>query len=110
MAPRLGGRRERAGRHFPAGAGEPVRHLHRRRGGAVAARLARTPGIASVAPPVTADGLVYLQGTLASRAGEPGRLRQVDRVRTAVHAIPGADAKVGGGTAVTMDVGERRHP
>jgi RND superfamily putative drug exporter len=92
-------------RHFPAGAGEPVAVIGNAT--AVAAlhdALARTPGIAAVTPPVTADGLVYLQGTLASQPVSQTAYATVDRVRTAVHQIPGADAKVGGGTAVTMDV------
>jgi len=92
-------------RHFPAGAGEPVAVI----GSASAAAalrgaLAATPGIAAVSPPVTADGLVYLQGTLTSQPVSDAAFATVDRVRTAVHAIPGADAEVGGGTAVTMDV------
>ena len=29
----------------------------------------------------------------------------MDTIRTTVHAIPGADAKVGGGTAINKDVG-----
>ncbi len=92
-------------RHFPAGAGEPVTVI----GNAAAATalqhaLATTPGIAAVTPPVTSGGLAYLQGTLASQPVSQAAYATVDRVRTAVHQIPGADAKVGGGTAVTMDV------
>ncbi len=55
-------------------------------------------------PPVTDGDLVYLQGTLASQPDSQAAFTTVDRVRAAVHQIPGADAKVGGGTAVTMDV------
>jgi putative drug exporter of the RND superfamily len=92
-------------RHFPAGAGEPVAVI----GNATAASalhsaLASTPGIAAVSRPVTADGLVYLQGTLTSQPVSQAAFTTVDRVRSAVHQIPGADAKVGGGTAVTVDV------
>jgi len=35
------------------------------------------------------------------RADQP---RAVDKIRATVHAIPGADAKVGGGTAINKDV------
>jgi putative drug exporter of the RND superfamily len=66
--------------------------------------LAATPGIAAVPPPVTKDGLVYLQGTLTSQPVSQAAFATVGRVRDAVHNIPGADAKVGGGTAVTIDV------
>jgi RND superfamily putative drug exporter len=91
--------------HFAGGAGEPVAVI----GNASAApqlrtALAGTNGIAAVAPPVVKDGLVYLQGTLASQPDSPAASATVDRVRAAVHAVPGADAKVGGGTAITTDV------
>jgi len=57
-----------------------------------------------VSRPVTKDGLVLVEGTLTSKPDSPAAYATVDRVRAAVHAIPGAAAKVGGGTAVTMDV------
>jgi RND superfamily putative drug exporter len=92
-------------RHFPAGAGEPVAVIgSARAGAALHSALAGTAGIAVVAPPVTKDGLVYLQGTLTGRPDSPAAYATVDRVRAAVHKIPGADAKVGGGTAINMDV------
>src|SRR6202020_3042432 len=34
----------------------------------------------------------------------PAAYTLVDKIRTEVHAIPGADAKVGGGTAINQDV------
>jgi RND superfamily putative drug exporter len=66
--------------------------------------VAAAPGIAAVSAPVTRDGLVYLQGTLTSQPVSQAAFSTVSQVRDAVHRIPGADAKVGGGTAVTMDV------
>jgi RND superfamily putative drug exporter len=91
--------------HFPGGAGEPVAVI----GNAAAApqlraALARTNGIAAVSRPAVKDGLVFLQGTLASKPDSAAAAATVDRVRTAVHAIPGANAKVGGGTAINSDV------
>jgi putative drug exporter of the RND superfamily len=92
-------------RHFPGGAGEPVAVIGNAAAeGPLRSALTRTQGIAAVSPPVTADGLVYLQGTLTSQPVGQAAFTTVDRVRAAVHQIPGADAKVGGGTAVTMDV------
>ena len=64
---------------------------------------AATPN-GSVSHPVAKDGLVFLQGTLTSKPDSPAAYTTVDRVRAAVRAVPGADAKVGGGTAVNMDV------
>jgi putative drug exporter of the RND superfamily len=92
-------------RHFPAGAGEPVAVIgNAKAAAALRSALAGTPGIAAVSAPVTKDGLVYLQGTLTSQPVSQAAFTTVDRVRASVHQIPGADAKVGGGTAVTMDV------
>src|SRR5580700_2923436 len=92
-------------RHFPAGGGEPVAVIGNA-GSTAALRsaMAATPGIAAVSAPVTKDGLVYLQGTLTSQPVSQAAFSTVSQVRNAVHKIPGADAKVGGGTAVTMDV------
>jgi putative drug exporter of the RND superfamily len=92
-------------RHFPAGAGEPVAVI-----GAVKAApelrsvLAGTKGIVAVAPPAVRGGLAYVQGTLSGQPDSQAAYATVDRIRAALHAIPGADAKVGGGTAITLDV------
>ena len=92
-------------RHFPAGAGEPVALIGNAHAAAALHRaVAGTAGIAAVTPPVTRDGLAYLQATLASKPDSQASYAAVDRVRAAVQRIPGADAKVGGGTAITMDV------
>jgi RND superfamily putative drug exporter len=91
--------------HFPGGAGEPVAVT----GNATAARrldqaLAHTTGIVSVSKPATKDGVAYLQGTLGSQPDSPAAYATIDRVRANLHKIGGADAKVGGGTAINLDV------
>ena len=87
-------------RHFPAGAGSPVVVIaDAAKTAQVQAALAATPGIAAVAPPVAGGGLVYLQGTLSSAPDSAAAYSTVERVRDAVHAVPGANAKVGGETA-----------
>jgi len=91
--------------HFPAGGGEPVAVIGNARAtAALRGAMAATPGIAAVSTPETRDGLVYLQGTLTSQPVSQAAFSTVSQVRNAVHKIPGADATVGGGTAVTMDV------
>jgi RND superfamily putative drug exporter len=92
-------------RHFSAGAGNPVQVI----GKAEAAQqlqsvLSSTPGVTSVTPPVVRDGLAYLEGTLATSADSQASYQTVDRLRDRVHAINGADAKVGGGSAVNLDI------
>jgi RND superfamily putative drug exporter len=92
-------------RHFPAGAGEPVEVIgNAAKGAALAHTLAATPGIQGVSHPAVKDGLAFVQGTLASKPDAPAAYTTIDRARTALHAIPGANAKVGGGTAINMDV------
>ncbi len=92
-------------RHFPAGAGQPVVVVSKASEAAgVRAAFASTPGIAAVTPPVTRAGFAYLQGTLTSPPDSQAAYATIDRARSAVHAVPGADAKVGGTTAINLDV------
>ncbi len=92
-------------RYFPAGSGEPVDVIATAgSGAAVRTALAATPGVASVTPPVAKDGLAFLQATMTPPPDSPAAYALVDRIRATVHAIPGADAKVGGGTAINADV------
>jgi putative drug exporter of the RND superfamily len=92
-------------RHFPAGAGDPVQVV----GNADAAQqlqsaLSSTPGVTAVTAPVVKDGLAYLEGTLTTSSDSQAAFDTVDRLRASVHAIGGADAKVGGGSAVNLDI------
>jgi putative drug exporter of the RND superfamily len=92
-------------RHFPAGVGQPVIVVGK--AGAAAplrSAFAATPGIAAVTPPVTRAGFAYLQGTLTSPPDSQAAYATIDRARSAVHAVPGANAKVGGTTAINLDV------
>ena len=98
---------EVAAKHFPAGAGQPVVVIGNAQAAPrLATALAGTPGISSATRPVTRGGLAYLEGTLASAPDSQAAYTTVDRVRSAVHAVPGANAKVGGSTAISLD-GER---
>jgi RND superfamily putative drug exporter len=91
--------------HFPAGSGQPVQVIGKATAAApLRAALASTKGIAAVSPPQVRDGLVLVQGTLAVPPDSQAAYATVTRVRDAVHAVPGADAKVGGATAINLDV------
>src|SRR5262244_4413000 len=92
-------------KHFPAGSGEPVIVLGKE-GSAASLRsaFAATPGIAQVTPPVARVGYAYLEGTLTSPPDSQAAYDTIDRVRSAVHAVPGANALVGGDTAINLDV------
>jgi putative drug exporter of the RND superfamily len=92
-------------KYFPAGSGEPVQVISTAASASqVRNALAGTPGIASVTPPVTKNGLAFLQATMTVAPDSPAAYTLVGKIRTTVHAIPGADAKVGGGTAINQDV------
>jgi RND superfamily putative drug exporter len=92
-------------RHFPAGAGNPVQVVGRAEAAPqLQAVVSATPGVTAVTPPVVKDGLAYLEGTLTSAADSQAGFATVDRLRGRVHAIAGAEAKVGGGSAVNLDI------
>jgi RND superfamily putative drug exporter len=91
--------------HFPAGDGSPVVVI----GNAAAAdqihsAVAATDGIADASQPQVKDGLAYITATLRDAPDSSAADAAVLRVRSAVHAIRGADAKVGGQTAVMHDI------
>ena len=58
----------------------------------------------AVTRPVVKDGYAYVEGTLTSAPDSQAGYDTVDRLRASVHAIPGAEAKVGGGSAVNLDI------
>jgi RND superfamily putative drug exporter len=61
------------------------------------------PQITSVSAPAEKNGYVYLTGTLVPAPDSAAAESVISDLRSSVHAIPGADAMVGGGTAVIMD-------
>jgi len=91
--------------HFPAGAGTPVIVIGNPSAAAqLRSAFAANPGIASVTPPQSRAGYAYLQGTLTAPPDSQAAYDTIDRVRSAVHAVPGAGALVGGTTAIGLDV------
>jgi putative drug exporter of the RND superfamily len=92
-------------RHFPAGAGNPVQVIGRAEAAPqLQSVVSSTPGVIGVTRPQLADGYAYPEGTLTSAPDSQAGYATVDRLRDRVHGIPGADAKVGGGSAVNLDV------
>jgi RND superfamily putative drug exporter len=91
--------------HFPGGAGQPVQVFGNLGSGQqLAATLRTVPGLTAVTPPKVVAGHDYLEATLTSAPDSQTAYATIDRARTAVHAVPGADALVGGNTAVNLDV------
>ena len=90
--------------HYPAGAGNPLVVVSRAdKAAEVRTAMAGTPGVAAVAEPRVGGGLAYLEGTMKDPADSQAAKDTVDRVRASVHAVPGADALAGGGTAILLD-------
>ena len=90
--------------HFPAGSGQPVVVIAAKtEAGAVRTAFADTDGIDQVSDPVYKGGVAFLQGTLADPPDSKAAQDTVDRVRATLHRVPGANAEVGGGTAIALD-------
>jgi RND superfamily putative drug exporter len=53
---------------------------------------------------VVRGGHAYLEGTLTDPADSPAAYATIDRLRAAAHAVPGANALVGGNTAINLDL------
>ncbi|HEY2673780.1 MAG TPA: MMPL family transporter [Rugosimonospora sp.] len=105
--------------HFPAGAGSPAEVIFKAdKLQPVLAAVRRVPGVVQAvpftgqstepdtpgAPPKVVNGLARVDATLAF---DPDSTRAYDalrHIRTGVHAVPGAQAEVGGFTATNLDV------
>ena len=104
--PSIAGEQVRA-EHFPAGTGTPVVVVSDAEDSdAVRTAFAGVEGIEenSVTEPVVMGTYAYMEGTLTSEPDSQAAYDTIDRTREAVHAVPDANALVGGGTAVALDV------
>ncbi|MFF7950995.1 MMPL family transporter [Streptomyces griseorubiginosus] len=102
---------EVSAKYFPAGSGDPLvivsnRTQARQVGEAVAGTRGVVPESLGLPPgtkPVY-EGKVLFEATMTAPADSEAAKRTVERVRDAVHAVPDADAQVGGGTAALLDM------
>ncbi|WP_037681365.1 MMPL family transporter [Streptomyces griseus] len=90
--------------HFPGGSGDPV-YVVSKAGAAdqVRTALAAVSGISTVMDPVVKGDEAVLLAQLKYEPSSEEARHTVDRARTAVHRIEGADAQVGGSTAIMVD-------
>ncbi|BCL31994.1 MMPL family transporter [Streptomyces aurantiacus] len=102
---------EVSARYFPAGSGDPLVVVgDRARAEEVGRAVAGTRGVVPESlglPPGTkpeVEGKVLFEATMTAPADSEAAKRTVERVRDAVHAVPDADAQVGGGTAALLDM------
>ncbi|WP_031110114.1 MMPL family transporter [Streptomyces sp. NRRL S-146] len=103
------------GAHFPGGSGNPaVIIADAGRTAEVTAAARSTEGVASAGAvsasgrpgagkPLVVDGRVRIDATLKAAADSDAAKETVERLRTEVHAVSGADALVGGYTAQQYD-------
>jgi RND superfamily putative drug exporter len=92
-------------RHFAGGTGSPVVIIARQdAAGPVLTAVRGTNGIsAAVQASKPVDGLVEISATLRDPADSEAAVTTVRDLRTTVHAVPGAQALVGGQTAIQLD-------
>ncbi|MEU6475178.1 MMPL family transporter [Streptomyces massasporeus] len=102
---------EVSARYFPAGSGDPLVIVSNQAQAVQVGRaVAGTPGVVPQSlglPPGTKpafEGQVLFEATMTAPADSEAAKQTVERVRDAVHAVPDADAKVGGGTAALLDM------
>jgi RND superfamily putative drug exporter len=91
--------------HFPGGGGQPVLVVGKT--GAAAqldAAVRSTPGLTGVTQPQIRGANTWIEATLTAPPDSHAAYNTIDQVRSSVHAVPGADALVGGNTAVNLDV------
>ncbi|MEU3454279.1 MMPL family transporter [Micromonospora sp. NPDC006766] len=108
--------------HYPAGTGSPATIFTKQATARQVAQVAQgVPGVSSVRPvtaagpggptqpnaqPLVVDGRVQLEATLTDPPDSHAAEQTVRNLREAVHKVPGADAVVGGFTAVDVDTAD----
>src|SRR3954452_1769660 len=71
---------------------------------AVTRAMQNVDGLGDAAPPIVKDGVALIQAPVDSDPTSKAAFATVDDVRAAVHQVPGADALVGGGSAINADI------
>jgi RND superfamily putative drug exporter len=66
--------------------------------------LQSVDGLGQASPPIVKGGVALIQAPLESDPTSKAAFATVDDVRAAVHQVPGADALVGGGSAISADI------
>jgi RND superfamily putative drug exporter len=102
---------EVSAQYFPAGSGDPLVVVsNQAQARQVGEAVAGTRGVVPTSlglPPGTKpshEGKVLFEATMTAPADSEAAKQTVERVRDAVHAVPDADAQVGGGTAALLDM------
>ncbi|KNX37210.1 MMPL family transporter [Luteipulveratus halotolerans] len=92
-------------KHYASNAGDPAYiFVNADKADAVASALSAKSDVGDVAPPVVRGGRAMVQATLNDDAYSHEAFAAIKDIRATVHAIPGADAVVGGTSATTLDI------
>ncbi|WP_169949713.1 MMPL family transporter [Microbispora sp. H11081] len=95
---------ETLSRAFPAGSSQPVVLISRAAAaGQVEAAAASVPGVLRVTPGDRTDEYARADVVLRAEPGTEAAFSAVKELRAAVHAVPGAEAVVGGQPAAELD-------
>jgi RND superfamily putative drug exporter len=92
--------------HYPAGTSEPADIIaEAAQADAVVTAAKAVPGVQSVRPPtISSDGKsARIEAVMSASPDSEAAKNTIKTLRTAVHAVPGADALVGGQTAIQVD-------
>ena len=97
-------------RHFPGGESSPTVIITNADKADAVVAASKIPGVAASAQlpgpdgrPKVVQGRIQISSVLTDAPDSEAAVATVERLRDAVHAVPGADAKVGGQTAVQLD-------
>jgi putative drug exporter of the RND superfamily len=91
--------------HFPAGVSSPLQLIGAEaQSSALLSAASSTPGVVSARAAETAGGRVRIEATISAVNDSQEAWNTVNALRSRVHAIPGANALVGGESAITLDV------
>ncbi|HSV40153.1 MAG TPA: MMPL family transporter [Nocardioidaceae bacterium] len=71
--------------------------------GAVRQAMTGIDGLGDPTEPVSQDGISFIEATLSGDVAAQATFDVVENVRDVVHAVPGADALVGGWSAIYLD-------
>ncbi|MGA8247251.1 MAG: MMPL family transporter [Nocardioides sp.] len=71
---------------------------------AVGAAMQGIDGLGQPGPPIVKSGVALIQANVESDPTSKAAFATVDAVRAAVHGVNGADALVGGGSAINTDI------
>jgi RND superfamily putative drug exporter len=90
-------------RHYPGGSGSPTVVIADQQAADKVLDATKVDGVSEAAVTATKDGRVLIQAVLDYPSDSEAAVSTVERIREAVHAVPDADALVGGQTAIQLD-------